>query len=335
MHPGIRIRCQKTPVKHQIFFRPRITTGRGRLWRHTTKPDSSKTFILDTDASNHRLGAVLSQIHDGKERVVCFDSRLLSKEERNYCVTWRELLAVVVFTNKFRPYLLGRPFHLRTDHGSLLWLHNFKEPEGQLARWIEKLQEFNYEMGHREGRCHSNSLSRISCNQHKCPVHTCSITQTACEIAVTPVVLPEAASDKDISNLQLQDHDIGPVLRRYKESAEQPEVEQTKGFSPATRALFQQWTQLKLKEGILYRQFKSQDGSSSRLQLIVPKGLREKVLRQLHEGPAGGHFGEDKTLHRLWERFYWPGHQKNVANWCRTCKDCAARKGPAPKRRAL
>ena len=297
-------------------------------------PDSSKPFILDTDASNHSLGAVLSQIQDGKERVVCFDSRLLSKEERNYCVTRRELLAVVVFTNKFRPYLLGRPFRLRTDHGSLLWLHNFKEPEGQLARWIEKLQEFDYEIVHREGRSHSNAdaLSHISCNQRKCPVH--GTTLTSCRIAVTPVVLPEAVSDKDISSLQLQDHDIGPVLRRYKESAGQPEVEQTKGFGHATRALFQQWMQLQLKEGILYRQFESQDGSSSRLQLIVPKSLREEVLRQLHEGPVGGHFGEDKTLHRLRERFYWPGHQKDVINWCRTCKDCAARKGPAPKRRA-
>ena len=91
---------------------------------------------------------------------------------------------------------------------------------------------------------------------------------------------------------------------------------------------------MKLKEGILYRQFESQDGYSSRLQLIVPKCLREEMLRQLHEGPVGGHFGEDKTLHRLRERFYWPGHQKDVASWCRTCKDCAARKGPAPKRRA-
>ena len=91
-------------------------------------PDLTKPFILDTDASNHSLGAVLSQVHDGKEKVVCCDSRLLSKEERNYCVTRRELLAVVVFTNKFRSYLLGKPFRLRTDHGSLLWLHNFKEP---------------------------------------------------------------------------------------------------------------------------------------------------------------------------------------------------------------
>ena len=298
-------------------------------------PDSSKPFILDTDASNHSLGAVLSQIQDGKERVVCFDSRLLSKEERNYCVTRRELLAVVVFTNKFRHYLLGRPFRLRTDHGSLLWLHNFKEPEGQLARWIEKLQEFTYEIVHREGRSHNNAdaMSRISCNNRKCPVHD-GTAHTSGESAVVPIILPEAVSDMDVSSLQLQDKDIGPVLKRHKEGAKQPEVGQTKGFSSATRALFQQWMQLRLEEGVLYRQFENQDGTSNRLQLIVPKSLREEVLRQLHEGPCGGHFGEDKTLHRLRERFYWPGHQKDVINWCRTCRDCAARKGPAPKRRA-
>ena len=55
----------------------------------------------------------------------------------------RELLVVAVLANKFRPYLLGRPFRLRTDHGSLQWQHNFKESEGQLARWIEMLQEFD------------------------------------------------------------------------------------------------------------------------------------------------------------------------------------------------
>ena len=137
-------------------------------------------------------------------------------------MTRRELLAaVVVFTNKIRPYLLGRPFCL--------------------VRWSDKLQEFNYEMVHREGHCHSNadSLSRISCNQCKCPVH--GTTHTAVGIAVKPVVLPEAASDKNISSLQLLDHDIGPILRRYKvQSAEQPEVEQSNKFNPATWALIQQ-----------------------------------------------------------------------------------------------
>ena len=73
------------------------------------------------------IGAVLSQLDDeGRERVVAYGSRTLSKAERRYCVTRRELLAVVVFTRQYRPYLTGRKFLLRTDHGSLTWLKNFK-----------------------------------------------------------------------------------------------------------------------------------------------------------------------------------------------------------------
>ena len=90
-----------------------------------------------------------------------------------------------------------------------------------------------------------------------------------------------------MSRLQLSDLDIETVLKRYMEGRCRPEADQIKGFSPASQALFQQWAQLKLKDGTLYRQFESQDGSSRRLQLIVPKGLREEVLRQLHEGPTG------------------------------------------------
>ena len=60
-----------------------------------------------------------------------YGSHLLSKAERQYCVIRRELLAAVFFTNQFHPYLLGRHFLLRTDHGALTWLLNFKKPEGQ------------------------------------------------------------------------------------------------------------------------------------------------------------------------------------------------------------
>ena len=55
-------------------------------------------------------------------------------------MTRRELLAVIFFVNQFRPYLLSKHFKLRTDHGALTWLMNFKDPEGQMARWLEKLQ---------------------------------------------------------------------------------------------------------------------------------------------------------------------------------------------------
>ena len=121
-------------------------------------PDFTKPFLLDTDASNTGIGGVLSQLdEEGKEHVIAFASRILSKSERRYCVTRRELLAVVVFTEQFRPYLLGREFTLRTDHGSLSWLQSFKEPEGQLARWLEKLQEYHFNIVHRPGRKHANA----------------------------------------------------------------------------------------------------------------------------------------------------------------------------------
>ena len=108
-------------------------------------PDWSKPFIVDTDASDSGIGVVLSQLDDnGVESVVCYASRFLSKAERNYCVTCKELLAVVTFLEYFRQYLLGHCFTVRTDHGALTWLHNFKEPQGQLARWLEKPSSQSY-----------------------------------------------------------------------------------------------------------------------------------------------------------------------------------------------
>ena len=128
-------------------------------------PDVHREFILDVDASKFAIGAVLSQKFEDGEKPVAYASRTLTKAERNYTVTRRELLSVVEFTNYFRQYLLGKPFLVRTDHGSLRWLTNFKDPEGQLARWIERLSEFNFRLEYRPGSKHKNAdaLSRSWC----------------------------------------------------------------------------------------------------------------------------------------------------------------------------
>ena len=109
-----------------------------------TLPDFSLPFVLDTDASGDGLGAVLAQNVDGVERVVAYASRALSRTEKKYCATRREMLALVWAARHYWPYLYGRKFTLRTDHHCLQWLHNFKEPEGQVARWLEVLSEYDY-----------------------------------------------------------------------------------------------------------------------------------------------------------------------------------------------
>lgn len=133
-------------------------------------PDTSSDnceFILDTDASDCAIGAVLSQVQHGEERVIAYSSRALSKAERNYCVTRRELLSVVEHLRKFRTYLLPRSFTVRVDHQSLTHLLTFKEPEGQLARWLQTLDEFDFKVVYRPGRQHNNA-DALSRPQQRC-----------------------------------------------------------------------------------------------------------------------------------------------------------------------
>ena len=89
-------------------------------------------------------------------------SRTLSKPERKYAVTRKEMLALVDLLRHFRCYILGRKFKVRTDHSALLWLKTFKESVGQVARWIERNAEYDFDIEHRPGKQHANAdaLSR-------------------------------------------------------------------------------------------------------------------------------------------------------------------------------
>ena len=87
----------------------------------------------------------------GLERPVAFASRALSKLERNYDVTRREMLAIVWGTKQFHPYLLGPEFKLRADHSSLRWIKTIAVPGGQVARRLIYLAEFNFDIEHKPG----------------------------------------------------------------------------------------------------------------------------------------------------------------------------------------
>ena len=133
-------------------------------------PRQHGCFVLDTDASDVGMGAVLSQLQEGEERVIAYESKRFTKQQRRYCVTRRELLAVHSAVHHFRHYLLGGEFLVRTDHNSLRWLFNFKSPEGQLARWLEVLSQYDFKIVHRPGNKHSNAdaLSRRGCQPDNC-----------------------------------------------------------------------------------------------------------------------------------------------------------------------
>ena len=132
-------------------------------------PTDDGLFILDTDASDETIGAVLSQVQLGREKVIAFGSRSLGKSERNYCATDRELLALKYFVQYYKHYLLGRKFVVRSDHESLKWLYSLKEPKHRIARWIEVLSEFDFELEYRPGRQHSNADTMSRCpNPRQC-----------------------------------------------------------------------------------------------------------------------------------------------------------------------
>jgi len=125
-----------------------------------TYPNFNKKFTLTTDASNFALGAVLSQ----DQNPICFASRTLNEHETWYSVIEKELLAIVWATNYFRCYLYGRKFKIISDHKPLAWLHNVKEPNMKLQRWIIRLNEYDFKIEHIKGKPNfvADALSRVN-----------------------------------------------------------------------------------------------------------------------------------------------------------------------------
>jgi len=125
-------------------------------------PNFNVPFYLHTDASGTGLGAVLVQREGTREHVIAYASRSLNNAEQNYCTTDLECLAVVWAVEHFRQYFGTSHFYIITDHSALQWLKT-AELKGKRARWILRLEPYNYTILHRPGRKHNNadSLSRM------------------------------------------------------------------------------------------------------------------------------------------------------------------------------
>ncbi len=319
-------------------------------------PQASGLFILDTDASNSGIGSVLSQVQDGEEKVIAYASRSLASTEKNYCTTRKELLSVVKFVKHFKPYLYGRKFLIRTDHASLRWLMNFKEPEGQMARWLHSLAVYDFDIVHRPGVAHgsADALSRYPCKV--CKKYTPSsgapqelnqnvVVQSVSlgeDVFEPPLETTEMESSnwahvidpKNVQQAQKSDPVVGRIMSYLEISKEAPKWEIISCEGPWFKTLWGSWALLEMHNGILFRRMESDDGKSSSFRLVVPKELQDVVLKQLHDSPTGGHLGVAKVLERCKSRYHWYRMKDTVQEWCRNCLVCALTKTGKKKSKA-
>jgi len=282
-------------------------------------PNDEGQFILDCDASDRAIGAVLSQIQDGKERPICYASQLYDRHQENYNVTRKELLAMVTFTKKFRQYLLGRHFLVRTDHAALQWLRRTPEPIGQQARWLEILEEFDFTVQHRAGTLHGNADA---------------LSRRVAATSATPTVssLPAADAGRiDWPTEQQNDSVVGEVYRLVQAGSLRPTPESLTDRSAEVKSLLAQYDSLAINNyGILYRSFTDAGTGVEYKQTVVPCALRAEITDDLHRGLNGGHLGLRRSKLQLKKRFYWPGWSLDVSLAKRRCHQCARYQRPRP-----
>lgn len=328
-------------------------------------PNPGAPFILDTDASDKAVGAVLSQEQDSKERVIAYMSNTMNKHEQSYCITRKELLAVVTALKKFHCYLYGQEITLRTDNAAVSWMKNLKNPTGQTARWLQVLGTYNLNVVHRPGRVHGNAdaLSRAPCkscsNQENLnrvddndEAETCSdnetnkydsghaLIATSENINVIRAVTRDKSETQEVhSKNQFLLHGWDAFSLRQEQMSDpdigvmllaveekiRPEWSNISSGTFALKTLWRHWDRLELDNGVLYRRWYTDDKDSN-LQLVVPSKLKTDVIKNHHDIPSAGHLGHEKTLEKIKQNYYWSGMKQHVAKYCNQCDRCAARK---------
>jgi len=258
-------------------------------------------FILQTDASGHSLGAVLSQVQNGKEVAISYASRHLNAAEKKYPSIEREALAIIFGIRQFKHYLLDNPFTIETDCRPLLWLEKIKDTDsGRLQRWGITLSSMKYKIKYKEGKIHRNAdfFSRL-------PIAT--IQEMSEEICLIK-----------------QEQETDPLCRQIAYYLEKGEL--------LDRSIdFPGWLPyidfFQIKRGILWHVFlptsKKRDDRKV-LQVVLPSSLRKTILEEYHD--KANHFAFLKTYLNVQKRYYWPDMLKEIKEYCKACVTCAKTK---------
>ena len=262
---------------------------------------------LDTDASSHGLGAVLSHVMpDGTERPVEYISRTLTSAEKNYSQIDKEATAIVWGVKRFHLYLYGRKFKLVTDNQPLVHIFNKNKQlsvmtAARLTRWSLFLMDYDYDICYRPTKAHGNAdmLSRLP------RPHTREEENETENDWVQSV---------DIENTGLMAKNIeshtrkDPVLSKIVHYVKNGWPDRETNFTDEMTAYWNRRNDISMENGCL----------TWGCRVIIPVKLRTTVLEMLHATHLG--ISRMKTLARSY--VYWPlinSEIEQIANTCTTC----------------
>ena len=241
-------------------------------------PDFNKLFVVECDASQNGIRAVLSQ----EGRPLEIFSEKLSDAKRRYSTYDLEFYALVRAIQHWQHYLAYKEFVVYTDHQALKYLSSQKKLSGRHVRWSSFLDEFNFSLKYKTGETNvvADALSRRT--------------------LILTIMSSQVIGFEELKNQYQTDSYFSQVVK----DLQGPEAVDKLPY--------------RLHEGYLFK------GN----QLCVPEGsFREQIIRELHGNGLGGHFGRDKTMALVTDRYFWPHMFKDVSRFVRRCAVCQFGKG--------
>jgi hypothetical protein len=277
-------------------------------------------MILETDACDYGYGAALVQAYDEGKRPVAFFSGNYTRTQRNYHTSEKELLAVVKAIEHFHQYLYGAFFRVYTDHLPLTWLMNKKNPNPQLARWLQKVDIYQFEICYKPGKENviADLLSRLPDENE---VEKDSEDFKDIIVAVVEEDY-ERGQDEDEEvkpydqafNLNVlsiepssniveqyesikQEQERDPDIRWIKEliqTHKDSKPETAEGGNSIQKQLLREYDNLRLIDDVVYRDAEDANGFVAN-QLLLPAGASKAIVSNLHSSVFNAHLGRKKT----------------------------------------
>lgn len=285
--------------KHQDAF--------DKIKEHMSKADTLGFFdpnhktLLIADASPYGLGAVLVQFKAEGPRIISYAAKSLSEAEMRYCQTEKEALALVWGVERFWLYLIGTVFELETDHKALetIFATNSR-PCARIERWVLRLQAFRFKVKYRSGKANlADPLSRLT-------VKDAEPFDEESDIYINEIKMSAALDISEVEKASESDN----VVQLLKQAIDDNNFEREE-----------------LKEFLVYKdQLIYVDNLIIRMdKIFIPKSLRQRFLELAHEG----HPGESLMKRRLRSTSWWPGLDKDVSRFVKTCQSCLIVSAPS------